>query len=157
MSKLIFCSFFFVSFFTFGQSEWFQKPFIVLKDSSIIEVKRPVFIFGKEVICHNMQTVPISIPLAEVQHVSKTCFIQTLRKGQIDRLGNSNHGKRIFNISVVSFGSLSLLAVALEVAPKNNAIMAAICYSMAITNKIIMHKRKLRNRMIFESMGIKIE
>jgi hypothetical protein len=157
MNKQLFYFFILFSFFTFGQSEWFHEPFIVLKDSSIVEVKRPVFILGEEVICNNKQTVPISIPLAEVQHVSKTCFIHTLRKGQINRLGKSNHGKRIFNISVVTFGSISLLAAALEVSPKDNVTMAAICFSMAITNKIIMHKRKVRNHMIFETRGIKID
>jgi hypothetical protein len=157
MRKHILFWFVLFSFFTFGQSEWFQEPFIVLKDSSIVQVKRPVFIFKKEVICHDHRMVPISIPLNQVQYVSKTCFMQTLRKGQIDRLGNSNHGKRIFNISMVTVGSSALLAVALDVNLKSNATLAAICFSMALTNKGIMLRRELRNHMIFETRGIKID
>ena len=83
--------------------------------------------------------------------------MQTLRKGQIDRLGNSNHGKRIFNISMVTVGSSALLAIALDVNLKSNATLAAISFSMALTNKLIMHRRKIRNHMIFETRGIKID
>ncbi len=157
MRKHILFWFVLFSFFTFGQSEWFQEPFIVLKDSSIVQVKRPVFVFEKEVICHDHRMVPISIPMAQVQYVSKTCFMQTLRKGQIDRLGNSNHGKRIFNISMITVGSSALLYIALDVNLKSNATLAAICFSMALTNKVIMHRRELRNHMIFETRGIKID
>ena len=157
MRKHILFWFVLFSFFTFGQSEWFQEPLIVLKDSSIVQVKRPVFVFEKEVICHDHRMVPISIPMAQVQHVSKTCFMQTLRKGQIDRLGNSNHGKRIFNISMVTVGSSALLAIPLYRNIKSNATLAAISFSMALTNKLIMHRREIRNHMIFETRGIKID
>lgn len=158
MRKHILFWFVIFSFFTFGQSEWFQEPFIVLKDSSIVQVKRPVFVFEKEVICHDHRMVPISIPMAQVQYVSKTCFMQTLRKGQIDRLGNSNHGKRIADVALVSFGSLSLMAMAIEKElPKQNYTMAAISFSLAITNELIIHHRKIRNHMIFETRGIKID
>lgn len=158
MRKHILFWFVLFSFFTFGQSEWFQEPFIVLKDSSIVPVKRPVFVFEKEVICHDHRMVPISIPMAQVQYVSKTCFMQTLRKGQIDRLGNSNHGKRIADVALVSFGSFSLIAMAIvKGLPKQNYTMAAISFSLAITNELIIHHRKIRNHMIFETRGIKID
>ena len=158
MRKHILFWFVLFSFFTFGQSEWFQEPFIVLKDSSIVPVKRPVFVFEKEVICHDHRMVPISIPMAQVQYVSKTCFMQTLRKGQIDRLGNSNHGKRIADVALVSFGSFSLMAMAIvKGLPKQNYTMAAISFSLAITNELIIHHRKIRNHMIFETRGIKID
>jgi hypothetical protein len=35
--------------------------------------------------------------------------------------------------------------------------LAAICFSMALTNKGIMLRRELRNHMIFETRGIKID
>ena len=158
MRKHILFWFVLFSFFTFGQSEWFQEPFIVLKDSSIVQVKRPVFVFEKEVICHDHRMVPISIPMAQVQYVSKTCFMQTLRKGQIDRLGNSNHGKRIADVALVSFGSFSLLAMGIEKGlPKQNYTLAAISFSLAIANELIIHQRKIRNHMIFETSEIKID
>lgn len=157
MRKHILFWFVLFSFFTFGQSEWFQEPFIVLKDSSIVQVKRPVFIFRNEVICNDLHDHPMSLPLEKVQHLSKTCFTHRLRKGQIERLGNSNHGKRIFNISMVTVGSSALLAIALDRNIKSNATLAAICFSMALTNKLIMHRRELRNHMIFETRGIKID
>lgn len=157
MRKHILFWFVLFSFFTFGQSEWFQEPFIVLKDSSIVQVKRPVFIFRNEVIYNDLHDHPMSLPLEKVQHLSKTCFTHRLRKGQIERLGNSNHGKRIFNISMVTVGSSALLAIALDVNLKSNATLAAICFSMALTNKLIMHRREHRNQMIFETRGIKID
>lgn len=157
MRKHILFWFVLFSFFTFGQSEWFQEPFIVLKDSSIVHVKRPVFIFRNEVICNDLHDHPMSLPLENVQHLSKTCFTHRLRKGQIERLGNSNHGKRIFNISMVTVGSSALLAIALDRNIKSNATLAAICFSMALTNKLIMHRREIRNQMIFETRGIKID
>lgn len=157
MRKHILFWFVLFSFFTFGQSEWFQEPFIVLKDSSIVHVKRPVFIFRNEVICNDLHDHPMSLPLEKVQHLSKTCFTHRLRKGQIERLGNSNHGKRIFNISMVTVGSSALLAIALDRNIKSNATLAAICFSMALTNKLIMHRREIRNHMIFETRGIKID
>jgi hypothetical protein len=124
MRKHILFWFVLFSFFTFGQSEWFQEPFIVLKDSSIVQVKRPVFIFRNEVICNDLHDHPMSILLEKVQHLSKTCFTHRLRKGQIERLGNSNHGKRIFNISMVTVGSSALLAIALDRNIKSNATLA---------------------------------
>lgn len=157
MRKHILFWFVLFSFFTFGQSEWFQEPFIVLKDSSIVQVKRPVFIFRNEVICNDLHDHPMSILLEKVQHLSKTCFTHRLRKGQIERLGNSNHGKRIFNISMVTVGSSALLAIALDRNIKSNATLAAICFSMALTNKLIMHRREIRNQMIFETRGVKID
>ncbi|MFM1915078.1 MAG: hypothetical protein RLZZ531_747 [Bacteroidota bacterium] len=158
MRKHILFWFVLFSFFTFGQSEWFQEPFIVLKDSSVVQVKRPVFIFLNEVICNDLHDDPMSLPLEKVQHLSKTCFTHRLRKGQIERLGNSNHGKRIADVALVSFGSFSLLAMGIEKGlPKQNYTLAAISFSLAIANELIIHQRKIRNQMIFETRGIKID
>jgi hypothetical protein len=96
--------------------------------------------------------------MEKVQHLSKTCFTHHLRKGQIERLGNSNHGKRIADVALFSFGSFSLMAMAIEKElPKQNYTMAAISFSLAITNELIIHHRKIRNHMIFETRGIKID
>ncbi|MEY4659612.1 MAG: hypothetical protein RJB36_1378 [Bacteroidota bacterium] len=153
---------FFVAVFPwneFAQTSLVDKTYIVLHDSVTVDVNRPVFIFGNELIFRDANTVAASVPIKDVTFISRACHNHRLSNREIDRLSKPYFAKKGTNIALLSFASIAVLVESVygPFNPANNYSMAAISVGFVVLNKVIVKKRQERNEMIFSTRGIDID
>ena len=136
-----------------------DKTYIIINDSLTVDVSRPVFIFGNELLFRTPNEEAKSVPIKDVTFISRACHYHRLSSREIDRLSKPYFAKKGTNIALLSFASIAVLVESVygPFNPANNYSMAAVSVGFVILNKVIVKKRQERNEMIFSTRGTTID
>lgn len=149
----------------FSQSDWINKPYVVVKDSLYENVKHPVFIMDSVLYIRTAEGVVMTFPSRDVNYISKRCFYDRITPKEKNRLSRS-----VATGSVLSFvgfyGGTVLIVTNLEklsIAAANSfnfyspvglifGVGFIVPSSIAVYNFI---QRKRQSKMIIESKGLR--
>lgn len=84
---------YFLCFFTYGtafsQSDWLNKPYVIVNDTSYIWVKHPVFIMDSTLYIRTLEGTVLTFPSRDVNYISKRCMYDRITLEEKNRLGKS--------------------------------------------------------------------
>jgi hypothetical protein len=152
-----------------AQSDWKSKPYVLVNDTNYIQVKHPVFIMDSTLYIRTKTGREVlTFPTKDINYISKRCFYQRLTEGQKNRLSNSLGANAYFSGTLFSVGVI-FLGVGINeyiwysqnsywaefYSPANLIAGVSIIIPAALLIRSMILK-KLRNRMIIESKGIRL-
>ena len=159
---LFFCSFFYFSL-SFAQSDWLNKPYVIINDTSFFQVKHPVFIMDSTLYIRTVDGTVLTFPSRDVNYISKRCFYQRINTSGKNQLSKS--GSTLAYLSTASFviGSSMIWSEISNFfihpsyyASVTNLVVGAVVFvvpSILMIRNLIL--RKMRTKMILESKGLK--
>jgi len=144
-----------------AQSDWKSKPYVLVNDTNYIQVKHPVFIMDSTLYIRTKTGREVlTFPTKDINYISKRCFYQRLTEGQKNRLSNSLGANAYFSGSLFTVGAIITGIGITEVFPTYYGSEILITgLSIVIPTALLIRSmilKKLRNRMIIESKGIRL-
>jgi|GEM_PF-1674901 len=151
-----------------AQSDWRYKPYVIVNDTMIIQVKHPVFIMDSTLYIRSKEGKHVmTFPSKDVNYISKRCFYDRLGEGQKNRLANSSGTSAYIAGTLLFTGSIFLgigiddLLYYLQTPGAQSfygsslftGFIMVVPAALMIRSMII---KKLRTRMIIESKGIRL-